>query len=415
MHRVGRSRTLLAISGIALLLGSSIALIAVASATSPSLGTSAGIGPLTLPGTVIVAGPPAGSSQPDDIALMSVDGVDHGQPLIWTEFQNGINPNGTVSTPGGPNASNVVGFDAVTGKVFREVNITGHVDGVTADPAKGWILITSNEDANSAFYVLDPTTDVATHFTYVPSIEKSGNGGSDSIALWHGGIYISHSNPNDTLEATTYRVTLDWDSHVAQVAPLFWDDSMARFEPAGTVGTMALTDPDTNYVMPSSSPRYAGTLATISQGDGRLIFADVSGTPSRLHLAQLNLTDNRSGNLPPIDGLAVARANAGTLYTVDAGAQTITAYSTAGWPKGTVFVGEPDDNGNPLLGVLNLGTGKITPLGNHLISPKGMIFVPEHRASDGPEEPPLAPVGSLDPSGGFGPILRDFWFAGRSA
>jgi hypothetical protein len=145
----------------------------------------------------------------------------------------------------------------------------------------------------------------------------------------------------------------------------------------GKIITMALTDPDTNYLMPATSPRYGGDLATISQGDGRLIFAShLQGTPQ---LVQLNLTDNISGNLPPIDGLAVTTANAGTLYASDAGADgglgQILAFSTTGYPAGTVFVTEPSDNGNPFIGTLNLTSGHITPFANHLVNPKGLIYV----------------------------------------
>jgi hypothetical protein len=146
---------------------------------------------------------------------------------------------------------------------------------------------------------------------------------------------------------------------------------------------MALTDPDTNYLMPSSSPLYGGDLATVSQADGRLIFASHLGSNSQL--TQLNLTDNVTGNLPPIDGLAVTTADGGTLYAADAhggsGSGSIFAFSTAGYPAGTVFVTEPNDNGNPLLGILNLTTGVITPFANHLVDPKGLIYV----APDGVE------------------------------
>jgi hypothetical protein len=128
--------------------------------------------------------------------------------------------------------------------------------------------------------------------------------------------------------------------------------------------------------MPPQSPRFGGSLATVSQADGKLIFASYRG--HHVHLAMLNLSDNVTGNLPPIDGLAVSTCGHGTLYAVDSGAGTIEALSTKGWASGTVFVGEPNDNGNPLLGTLNLNSGTITPLGNHMVSPKGLLFVPGH-------------------------------------
>ncbi len=138
--------------------------------------------------------------------------------------------------------------------------------------------------------------------------------------------------------------------------------------------TLGLTDPDTNGFMPDQSPRFGGQLVTISQGDGQMIFASrVRSTP---RLTVLNLTDNVAGNVPPIDGMAAATAGQGTLYVVDAKAGTITALNTSEWPAGTVFVGEPSDTGNPLIGTLNLFTGAITPMGNTFVSPKGLLFVP---------------------------------------
>src|SRR6202030_166731 len=97
---------------------------------------------------------------------------------------------------------------------------------------------------------------------------------------------------------------------------------------------------------------------------------------SALRLTVLSLTDNVPGNVPPIDGMAVATAGRGTLYVVDNKAGTIMALDTRGWPAGTVFVGEPSDNGNPLIGTLNLFTGQITSLGNTFGSPTGLLFIP---------------------------------------
>lgn len=364
---------------IGLLSISAFALLAPSGHTAMARSSPQLAGSTTLSGTTIVSAPPTGSSGPDDLTIMSVHGVDQGRPLLWTEFQNGINPDGT---PGSSKAtqSNVVGFDATSGKLYVSLNVTGHLDGVTADPQHARILVTSNEDANSAFYVLNPASKTVTQFNFTPSPSTGGNGGTDSIALWHDGIYVSHSNPNDTTQPAVYRVSLDWSAHSARLSPVFWDDSRAAFSPAGGHGTMALTDPDSSYVMPAASPRFAGQLATLSQADGRIIFAGHSEWGGSIRLTQLNLTDNASGNVPPIDGIAVATSGNGTLYVVDAKAQTIQAFSTAGWPAGTVFVGEPKDNGNPIVGTLNLTSGKITPFGNAFESPKGLLFVPAHHA-----------------------------------
>jgi hypothetical protein len=185
---------------------------------------------------------------------------------------------------------------------------------------------------------------------------------------------VAHSNPSDTTQPTEYTVTLDRDTHTALLRPMFRDDSRVFDLLTHSPVTLALTDPDTNVVMPQVTPRFGGQLATISQGDGEIVFMAAAGTRRRLTV--LGLTDNVAGNVPPIDGIAVATEGRGALYVVDATAGTITRLDTSGWPVGTVFVGEPSDNGNPLVGVLDLRTGVIAPLNNAFVSPKGLLFVP---------------------------------------
>src|SRR5207245_10787665 len=41
----------------------------------------------------------------------------------------------------------------------------------------------------------------------------------------------------------------------------------------GATTTLALTDPDSNAIVPAASPRFAGQFMLDSQGDGQLIFA----------------------------------------------------------------------------------------------------------------------------------------------
>jgi hypothetical protein len=357
---------------VALLLLMSSTVLAVlpgVSAVAPG-----GSSPGALPGTVFVSSPPPGAAGPDDITMMSTPGLDGGKPIIWTAYQNGINPDGTPGTPGGPTKSTVAGYDMSTGALIATIQVTGKVDGLTANPALHALIATDDEDANSNFNLVYPATRSVATYTYDPSPEVAGNGGTDSIAIVHGQIYVSHSNPSDTTQPTAYRVTLDVSTLIAKLTPVFYDDSMATDVNTGAQVQMALTDPDTNYKMPPQSPSFAGDLATISQGDGKIIFASHLLHKPRLSL--LSLTDNVPGNVPPIDGLAVATSGRGTLYVVDGAAGTITALNTAGWPTGTVFVGEPNDDANPLIGTLNLSTGVITPFGNSFQSPKGILFVP---------------------------------------
>jgi len=309
--------------------------------------------------------------------MLAVHGLNHGKPTIWTAFQNGIGPMGQPGA-GGATQSTVAGYDLSTGTLIRTIQVNGKVDGLTAAPEMGVLIATVNEDGNSALNLIYPATGAVAAYTYLPSPEVSGNGGTDSIAIIGGQIYVSHSNPNDAFSATDYTATLDNSgvTLIAHLTPVFNDNAAATDAATGSPVTLALTDPDTNLAIPEQSPRFAGGLATIGQADGVVVFAThLDATPQ---LSQLTVTEGGVGVQP--DGLTVATSDHGTLYVIDNAAGTITALDTTGWAAGTVFVGSPGG-----IGTLNLSTGVISPLANGFGSPKGLLFVPAHEGDSGGE------------------------------
>lgn len=114
---------------------------------SPSFASS---GPSTLPSTKFVAAQPAGSKGPDDITGLSIAGLNGGKLIIWTAYQNGIQANGTAGELGGPTTSTIAGYDQSSGSLVKTINVTGKVDGLTADPKLHRLIATVNEDSNSA-------------------------------------------------------------------------------------------------------------------------------------------------------------------------------------------------------------------------------------------------------------------------
>lgn len=369
MISLSKSRIIGSTYVVFLLVASSIGLLI---SPGPSVSFASG-GSNTLPSTTFVAAPPAGSKGPDDITILSVPGVDGGRAVIWTAYQNGIQANGSAGTPGGQTQSTIAGYDKSSGSLVRVIYLIGKVDGLTADPKSGMLFATVNEDSRSAFNVINPAIGNVSTYSYSPDPAVAGNGGTDSIAVRGDKIYVAHSNPNDTSQATDYIVTLDKLTNTAKLTPLFYDNSTAIDAAKGSNIQLGLTDPDTNLIMPNAGERFADYLATIGQADGQIVFVKPS---DRHQIYALNVTDNKPGNVPPLDGMAVATSGNGTLYVVDTKAGTIQALNTTGWSKGTVFVGEPSDNSNPHVGVLNMTTGKITALGNSFQSPKGLLFVP---------------------------------------
>ena len=139
-------------------------------------------GPSLLASTTLVPTPPTGATGPDDLTTLAIPGFDGGTPVLWTEYQNGVMPDGSPS-PTGATQSTLVGYDTTTGALVKTISVTGHVDGVTGDPRLHMLIVTSNEDANSTFNLVDPVAGTVTAYAYSPSPEVSGNGGTDSIAL----------------------------------------------------------------------------------------------------------------------------------------------------------------------------------------------------------------------------------------
>jgi hypothetical protein len=315
-------------------------------------------------------------TQPDDIAALGGH--------LYVGFQNGVGPQGEVA-PSGNLDSTLVEF-TTTGSVVKMWDMTGKIDGMGADPTGGRVFASVNEDSKSSLYVVSGGT--VTHYAYAQS-PLPHMGGTDAISVYQGKILVSASAPGTSGKApanapAVYVVTLNTTAKTAAVAPFFAKNATATAvngSSAGKMVTLALTDPDSNMVMPSGSPKFAGDFMLNSQGDLQLIFAGASGTS----LQVLKLSN-------PVDDSAVATSATGTLYTTDSGADSVDAL-TGAFKPGTVYTAVAPCNANSApavcpvsgsttygpnyLGTINLTTGavsKATETGP--VTPKGMIFVP---------------------------------------
>jgi len=311
-------------------------------------------------------------AQPDDI--VSLGGK------LYVGFQNGVGSQGEVS-PSGNLDSTLVEFTPA-GSVVKQWDVTGKIDGMGADSATGQVIVTVNEDAKSSLYTVSGGT--VTHYTYTPSLPHLG--GTDAVAVLNGKILISASAPGTAGKAkasapAVFAVTLNAGAKTAAVAPLFADNATATGVNAPNAGkkvTLALTDPDSNGVVPSSSPEFAGDFMLDAQGDQELIFSGASG--QSLQLLKIPT---------PVDDSAWATSASGTLYVTDSAANTVDAV-TGSFTPGTLYASVTPCSANSAptncpapgfpansLGRINLKTGalgKVTVIGP--LTPKGMVFVP---------------------------------------
>ena len=317
-------------------------------------------------------------TQPDDITRIG--------GKLFTGFQNGVGPQGEPSTDGNRD-STVVEFTP-NGRVIRQWDIRGKCDGLTADPHKGQVIATVNEDLHSSLYRIDLRSGHVTHYLYSRPLPH--HGGTDAITFYHGMMLISASAPGTTGAAApnpaypaVYTVTLKQRTHVALVRPLFYDESKATAANgphSGKTVRLGLTDPDSSEAVPPVAPRFAGDFMLTSQGDLEQIYVHRAGTKAQ-HLSVLTLSRS-------VDDTAWATAWHGAFYATDHDADRVDVISGVFWP-GLALVAVTPCNANSApatcpapgfpanyLGQLNMHTGQITrlKLRGASLEPQGLIF-----------------------------------------
>lgn len=308
-------------------------------------------------------------SQPDDMTRLG--------GRIFVAWQNGVGADGTPNPTNGVATSDVIEY-APNGAQLNDWSIPGHVDGLTADPAARRVVVTSNEDADSALYTITPSLPAVQQvesYAFSPTPLPHG-GGTDAISIFHGRILVSASNPpGGTDVPAVYIASLA--NGTATLTPLFSDTAAATQANTGpgfgSPVTLALTDPDSNEVVPEASPRFSGDFVLDSQGDLQQIYT--GGTLADPELSALNLSQS-------VDDTAFLTSTHGVLYASDSHADAVYAI-TGDFQPGAAIVAVTPGNANSAppnpgpnyLGTLNLWTGAISPLAT-TVQPKGLLFAP---------------------------------------
>jgi hypothetical protein len=336
--------------------GTAITAAALGGATLPA--SAAGHdGPKPAVGFSVRVFPAVGNeSHPDDVTRLG--------DSVYVSFQNGVGPLGEPASSGV--ASSTVQQYALDGTPGRSWQVPGRVDGLTADTMGRRLLLTSNEDGNSSFSTLTPGEPQSLR-TYSYAGLTHG-GGTDAISVVRGTIVVSASNPADTNRAALYTVTLAGSA--ANLVAVFQDDSVATAvngPQAGHSTPLALTDPDSNTVVPLASPRFAGDLMLDAQGDKQLVFAHNTGT-STPSLQVLSVAQ-------PVDDTVFATPSTTTLWVTDPTHNVVDAVTGTFAPGQAISTVTPD-TGPTFLATLSLTDGSLTPIKElAAINPKGLVFV----------------------------------------
>lgn len=250
-------------------------------------------------------------------------------------------------------------------------------------------------------------------YAYNPPNPLPHGGGTDAISIYGNQILISASAPGTVPSSSTspatspavYQATFTHQpgasTGTANLTPLFFDGSTATvanlaeptessvspspaswcppapaactIPPAGTSVTLHLTDPDSNEVVPFTSPRSADFVLT-SQGDEQQIYVANPGTPFQ-HLSVLDLSQS-------IDDTAYITDPDGTLYATDQAHNDVVAIRGGFRPGEAVVSGTPSSANNAVnapnyLASLSLATGTVTAIpGLSGVQSQGLLYLP---------------------------------------
>ena len=352
----------------------------LASAAAPSAAPADGYRAQAIVDGANLRHPVNGSTE----ALADPDDITRIVDRLFVAFQNGVGSTGDPSS-GGNTASTVVEFTP-SGRVVNQWDLTGKVDGLTADPHTRIVAATVNEDGNSSLYIINPSVSSGrvTHYVYNLNPLLHG-GGTDAITFMDGLMLLSASAPTNPSGPAVYAAflrppTSAGSDGLAMLSPLFYDNSTATAADPGATSPLALTDPDSNETVPASAPRFGGDFLLDSQGDQEQIYVSHPGTANQ-SLSALAISQS-------VDDTAFATTG-GVLYATDPTADSVDAI-TGPFHAGEVFTAATPCGANSApatcpapgfpanyLATLDLTSGTVSPLalsGSNL-NPQGLLFV----------------------------------------
>lgn len=296
----------------------------------------------------VFAGPLAGSSAPDSIAVVG--------SRVFVSYGNGGNPDGS----GG--ALSTVAAYSDHGVFQGSITLSGHSDGLRYNSTTGQLWSLQNEDGNPNLVLINPTTLASS--APLPFSSTPHGGGYDDIAFGANATYVSASAPANSPNTAPAIVSVSLSPTQVTVngGVLAGNATANVLNPGGGTTQLNLQDPDSMIFAPD------GRLVLDSQSDQQLVFVSNVGAPGQ-SVSVLNLSTS-------VDDTVFAAGSGQRLLFTDRGSNTV--YSLTG-PFGSGQAISAEDSANQI-GMLNLSDGTLTPLVTGLDSPHGEVFaalVPE--------------------------------------
>lgn len=343
-------------AGIALLLGAKQAVAAPSS-----------IPPYTL--TALTVTPPAGATQPDDLAI-SANGVN-----LWVGYGNGVDTTGK----GGP--STLVEYNLITGAVRRHISIPGHLDGLKINPTTGDVWATENEDGNPTLTVVNHKNGDFKKYTFKPALIS---GGMDDLAF-------AGPDSRDVFIVTSSQTSPSLPVIVRIVGPLKSRGTAVKSVLTGnpaTVWNVVANVAETTDVIgdPDSMTRDpAGELVLDNRSDKSLYIARTPGSPNPVLRVPLMLSGTPvevNDTIFTTSATTGLSSTAGVIYITDTSANKIYALTKPYFPSNEVYTAA---NVVGDVGLVDLNTGVVTPVVTGFTGVHGLAFSPKGVAIKAPE------------------------------
>ena len=288
----------------------------------------------------VFAGPLAGSSAPDSIAVAGGD--------VFVGYGNGGNPDGS----GG--AMSTVAEYSSKGAFVGSITITGHNDGLRYNAGSGQLWAIQNEDGNPNLVLINPTT--LSPSTPMSFSSTPHGGGYDDVAFGPNGTYISASNPQSNPNTAPAIVSASIGGGMVNVAGALNGDATATVINGGGTTKLNLQDPD------SMTFNRSGVLVLNSQADQKLVYVNGIGGLTQA-VSVLNLPST-------VDDTAFGGGGQQTLLFTDRGSGLVYALTGAFGFNQAISAA---DTLNEIVSV-NQTTGAFTPLVTGLNGPHGEVF-----------------------------------------
>ncbi|HLI64051.1 MAG TPA: hypothetical protein VKV05_11665 [Terriglobales bacterium] len=299
--------------------------------------------------SLFTQGVPGEYSAPDSITFNTSN--------IYIGWGNNGDPEGGNSIP-----STIIEYD-FNGNIINQVNIIGHNDGLKINPQSGDLWATVNEDGNSRLYIMDPQT-LAMKHSYFLGTGPHG-GGYDDIVFLNGNVYLACSNPthNPNNEPAIVQFTASGNNFT--LTPVLYGNAFATDIPTGQQVQLNLQDPD------SMTYNIAGEIVLDSQADGELVVVRNPGAGQSVYRVLLSV----NGGAITVDDTDFLTDSAGVLLVADTAGDAVYEITAPFLEPGSAY--SASDTGG-FVGTLDFETGVLTPVVTGMVSPHGMMFIPQH-------------------------------------